>query len=333
MSNVNILDVHNLIPKKQSECATYLNLDNDISDSDVCSSQQLIERVARVTNLDANLADTRAIIDGAKKITECDTERCVLTKLRPQLGNKVVNHELDTRFKVEGPRGSDWLGDNNIDATLKQWHIKFPDFFPYNFNMRNYASYSLDKDTMRVINEPDTLASINFEDLFEKGFRTAACICNTDTYQGKGKHWIALFVDARDNSPEWTAEIFDSAGVTPYPEWQSWLSKTKIQLNELLDGGGGGNKKKEGFSVRASRMRHQDSNSECGVYSLFYVWARLNGISYRAFQENKVPDKLMFEFRQHLFHSNGWKDEDNFDWDEYQRKVKIEWGNKAAINN
>lgn len=303
----------NLIPPRISECALYLGVS-----AKTCMSGAVEQKVKEVTR--------SKTVEEAKKITSCDSERCVLTKLRPQLGNDVVNAELDMRFKVEGPRNSDWLTDSHIENIVKQWSVKWRNFFPYNFNMRNYASYKIDPVTMRVVNEPDTLATINFEDLYSRGFDCAACVCNTDTYQGRGKHWIVLFVDARKESPMMSAEIFDSAGNPPLPEWQSWLTKTKIQLDEIAEG------KKPTSIIRAYNNRHQFSDSECGVYSLYYIWARLNGIAPEAFQDSAVADKKMFEFRQHLFYDKKWKDSGEFDWDEYQRQVKIDWVNRAVHN-
>lgn len=303
--------ITDLIPKRISECAVHLG---PVAS---CISEPTSRRITEVAGV--------ASVEEAKSKTNCDTERCVLTTLKSTLGADTVNKELDMRFKVEGPRNADWLGDSNIENTLKQWQIKFRDYFPYNFNMRNYASYRIDPETGRVIDEPDSLATINFEDLYARGVRCAACICNTDVYQGRGKHWIALFVDARPSSPKWTAEIFDSAGNPPLPEWQSWLTKTKIQLDELAEGGG-----KPTAIVRAGNTRFQDSNSECGVYSLFYIWARLNGVPVDDFQNATVADKKMFEFRQHLFHDKQWADGGEFDWADYQRRVKIDWVNKAV---
>jgi len=76
--------------------------------------------------------------------------------------------------------------------------------------------------------------------------------------------------------------------------------------------------------IRTTKVKHQKSKSECGVYSLFYVWARLNGVPPEKFTANIVPDELMFEFRQHIFAGSSMQG-GKFDWDEYQKKVNIKW--------
>jgi hypothetical protein len=169
------------------------------------------------------------------------------------------------------------------------------------------------------------LATIQFKDLYTgfggKKYKCCGCIINSDVYQGGGKHWMALFADARGS--KWTVEFFNSSGNSPGPEWISWLVKTKNQMEELID-----NLKLKNNTVeilKVCNIRHQQSRTECGVYSLFYLWARLNGLSYEYFMKKPVPDQLMMEFRQHLFNDPERKISGRFDFAEYKKMVKIEW--------
>jgi hypothetical protein len=124
---------------------------------------------------------------------------------------------------------------------------------------------------------------------FKNTYKTAGCIINSDNYQGSGKHWMALFVDTR--SSPMTVEFFNSSGNYPVKQWSDWMHKTKDDLAP----------KGKVKIVNVAGLQHQRSKTECGVYSLYYIWSRLNGISPEAFQKIKVDDELMFEFRQHLF--------------------------------
>ena len=47
---------------------------------------------------------------------------------------------------------------------------------------------------------------------------------------------------------------------------------------------------------------HQKQHSECGVYALYYIWARLHGIPYTEFNDDYIiPDEDMIKFRKFLF--------------------------------
>jgi hypothetical protein len=325
----NKISPYDLIPKRISECAIYVSAGNPKS----CASKEVIQKIGTTLKQDVGL-DIVKIVEAAKKETNCDSEKCVLEAKRGEMGEmrSVVDRELKNNYKIEGPRDSSWLSNVNIDAALQMWATnKFRDFFPYNFNMRDYARYSINEKNV-VVEKPDTLATVFFEDLYERGFRCAACVVNIDRYHGKGKHWLALFADARSDTDDWSVEIFDSAGSPPLPEWQSWAKKTEIQMNEIISQSTRPDRKVH--NVRVGRTRQQDSNSECGVYSLFYIWARLNGVPYKWFMENRIYDKVMFEFRQHLFSDPDFADGVEFDFEEYKKKVKIDWvGSRSSVQS
>jgi hypothetical protein len=313
------------------------------------------------------------IVEKAKEKLGCDTEICILEALEPHLGKALITDEITTNFKVKGPTDNKLLSNINIDNVMNKYSVLFPGFFPYNFNMRNYASYRFRKGYVERV--PDTLATMQFVDLFANGYNCCGCVINDDTYQGPGTHWMALFADARGG--KWSVEFFNSSGNAPAPEWVNWMTKTKSQMEDIIDSlksnsalklegqtGQTGQAVQASTTVAAdimpknprskiittreearkfccewskskppqrvdivccSEIRHQQSKTECGLYSLFYVFARLNGVPYDYFMKNPVPDQLMFEFRQLLFNSEKGVSGGKFNWDQYRGQVSVTW--------
>jgi hypothetical protein len=306
-----------VIPEYITECAVYLNKPV----GEPCSDNATITAIAAA--LDISEKTPEKIMDEALVKTSCNTERCVISKMNGVIGQQNVKTLLSTRFKVLGPVDNTLLNNYNIDETLKQFRNKFSGFFPYNFNMLNYREYSFQNG--RTVPEPDTLETIQVAQLIGD-FKCAGCVINTDTYQGSGKHWMALFADWRDPNNA-SVEFFNSSGNAPAAPWILWMERTRDALETS------GHKLKNGLS-RISSKRHQHSKTECGVYSIFYIYARLNGIKPEYFTKNFIPDQLMFEFRQHLFDGDdkfvsgikGSKERARkFDWDEYSKKVSLKW--------
>lgn len=308
--------VRKLIPTEVGDCALGV-------EGSICSTEKVIKKIADAVG--AENASPEQVIETAKKSTGCDSERCVLGRLENVIGKKEVKTELHTRFKIEGPTDNSLLTNTNIDDILKQWQVQFPTFFAHNFNMRNYASYSWRNG--EVIPRPDSLATITFTDLnsheFGKQFKCCACVINSDKYQGPGLHWMALFADWR-KPDEWSVEFFNSSGNPPAPEFVNWMVKKKADMEKHIFDAKITPAPKVNV-VKVSSIRHQKSKSECGLYSLFYIWARLHGVPYSYFSENHIPDKLMFEFRQHLYEDPSRAKIKVFNWDSYQREVRIEW--------
>jgi hypothetical protein len=299
-----------LIPDDISECSLALG-----QTSGQCMSEEAAQKITQHLHV--------GTIDAAKSQLGCETERCVLSKMTGPLGADRVKREINTRLKVVGPTDASLLTNIHIDTTMRQWAALHADFFPYNFNMRNYASYSFRNGY--VVSAPDTLATIPFADLVSgdfngKRYRRAGCIINTDVYQGDGKHWMALYAETvAAPTPDValsTVEFFNSSGNAPSPEWVNWLEKTRSGL-ELIG--------RPAKIVRVTRIRHQQSKSECGLYSLFYIWARLHGVPVQYFESTPIHDQLMFEFRQHLFEDPSRRSVKRFNWDKYAREVNIEW--------
>lgn len=300
-----------LIPDNISECAlaSHNTLTRAANDTPTCMSNRMANAVVVAAGV--------STVAEAKSVFGCATERCVLTKLQSKIGADQVAREISLYLKIRGPTNNTLLNNVHIDETMQQWAAHNPTFYPYNFHMLNYASFSYHNGI--VHNTPDTLVTIPFDMLY-KGqlghkYLCAGCIINTDTYQGDGVHWMALFADAR--TTPWTAEFFNSSGNAPAPEWVNWMEKTK---NIMLGLGA-----PDAKVVRASTIRHQKSRTECGLYSLFYVWARLHGIPASYFADNRIPDQLMFEFRQHLFDDPSRPAMRKFDWDEYVATTKLSW--------
>lgn len=297
-----------LVPDIVSECALGI-------DGRVCVGKGSLGAVA--SHLGIESVDPVEVIERAKTATGCRTEKCAMSKLAPELpadARAIVSGDIEISYKVEGPTGSKLLTNFNIDTVLRQWAHTRPNFWPYNFNMRDYASNSF--VNRAVVNRPDTLATVRFADLYARGIRRVACVINSDVYSGPGKHWMALFADATTKPP--TVEFFNSSGSTPAAEWVNWMVKTRAAIDDAISGAGT-------KIVKVTSIRHQASRSECGVYSLFYIWARLHGVSPEYFNKTPIPDQLMFEFRQHLFADRTREVVKKFDWDKYKGTVRIEW--------
>lgn len=311
--------VSGLIVDAPTECAVWLQ------SATVCSTDKTVGLIGDKMGV---AGAPESIISEAKKKLSCDSERCVLEKsgIDPQ----IVRGELAVRFKIDGPLSPALLSNVNIDSIMKQYSVAFPKFFPYNFNMRDYARYSFRSG--RVLHEPDTLATVQFGDLFTRGIRCCGCVINSDVYSGPGKHWMALFADAR--GPQWSVEFFNSSGNPPAAEWINWMEKTRGQMEAVMREQGssvasGASSPSEPKIIKVSSMRHQDSKSECGVYSLFYIWARLNGVPYSYFSDTRVYDQHMFEFRGHLFSDpSAGSARGPFSWKEYTARYETKWEKK-----
>ena len=305
-------DVLAAVTTTTSECAEYV-----AASAGVCSSKPTILALARFVRT-ASIAPQSAspVAQNAERVVEvaadllgCSSESCVvghprfrkyLTQAEPAAAAQVM-HETEHRFKARGPRGSRALLNNHhIDQTLQRWAVIFTDFYNCPFAMMDFARTG------------ESLAQVSLADVYlgnewqilgggrgraKRPCKTFACVLNTDSSSGAGKHWVVVFVDMRPQG--WTVEYFNSAGNPPPPAVTLWMERTADNLRALR----ASKQAPPGqvTTVPVADLAHQRSRTECGLYTLFYVRARLEGEPYSFFTERRVPDAAMAAFREHVF--------------------------------
>lgn len=281
--------------------------------SQICSSKPVISTITKFicsTRSSATDCDHNSAIEETKKVLGCNSESCIIShpKFRKyavnegNINTRMLDNELSTRFKTRGPRESTKLLSNfNIDEVLQEWAVKYKTFYNYDFNMIDfdYTGGSLARIDIIDILEGNA-NQITQEGRIKRPCDTFACVLNTDKSTGKGKHWVAIFGDCRGKK-EWSVEYFNSSGNPPPKPVINWMEKTSAKLSDHRQIHSDKYGDDVVISVPVTNIRHQESKTECGNYSLYYIRRRLEGMTYKEFQNNKVPDSAMIEFRKHIF--------------------------------
>lgn len=246
--------------------------------------------------------------------SNCSTEKCVLNHVTNDAYNErgvaatlevVPLENLCTKqLKPSGPRlTNDWLSNDNIDDVLKDTIDEFPEMFVFKTTMTDFAGngdkfLNIDKD-LRLSNSYNIIP-----ELLDKGeVNCFGCVINTDKTNncktGKcGTHWVCVFVDCRkNNNVPWTIEYFDSVGDPPHSEISKWQERMSNILSTYRERKG----EMGGVICDVNTMQHQESNNDCGVYCLYFLRARVEGIPFSRFLNKRLPDYVMIEYRRHLF--------------------------------
>jgi hypothetical protein len=267
------------LEKTPNECAFGLE------SGDICMDDTTIKKIKDfASKKKINASDGKEVIDKLKQIYNCDSESCLLNKdeIRDVIGETVAQTQLKTRFKPPGPWDTfNWLSNFNIDEVLDQISTKHSDknFLHIPYQMRDFEQAQTE------------LSNIDFVEKYKTGVRCFGVVFNTDLSSGQGKHWFCIYGDM-SKSPM-TIEYFNSSGELPLTEIDTWMKRTKHLLEKGL------NKPVQDMIV--SKVQYQNDNHSCGAYSLYYILSRLSGANVSDFKKNHINDKLMHEFRKHLF--------------------------------
>ena len=229
------------------------------------------------------------VVEILKKKLNCGTEKCILKHpnfINTVSDSNVIRESLE-RFKPRGPANSTALLSNtNIDVLLSRLTNIHSDHYHMDFQMIDFMGNHK--------HPPTELGNLDIvEDVIKKEHKTFGVVMNTDVRTGNGIHWFALFCDFR--KVPYTIEYFNSSGSKPYKEIQEWLIKTEREIAIKLP-------RTRPIIVILKGMIHQkDSETECGLYSIYYIWNRLNNIQPEVFQLRRIPDDDMIQFRTMCF--------------------------------
>ena len=256
----------------------------------LCATGKVKDAIIDFIETKSGETTTNNILNKALKLTNCTDEICVIKQVLPH--DKTA---IPTTFKLKGPRDNvKRLSNYDIDGVLSQWCLKNDKFYNWGFNMIDFDKQgaSLAKYNMVDILKGDAPLNLGkYGGIVKRPCNIAACIVNTDKYSGGGIHWFAVLCDCR--SEPYTVEYFNSSGNPPREQIIDWMERTAKQLSTHTG--------KQVVQKTNVGSRHQYGNSECGLYSLFFIRHRLDGNPYDSFLEYAYKDDIMTEFRKYCF--------------------------------
>ena len=149
-------------------------------------------------------------------------------------------------------RPNAWLSNWDIQKVMRQYeekrslHYKFLGCVSIDFE-DVCTSYDL-------CNLMDTLPK-----LIAKGVQYLGLITNLDKHDEPGSHWTSLFICIDPSKPCFGAYYYDSVMRPPPPEIQRFVQRVRSGMASP-----------EKFKIDYSKIRHQNGNNECGMFSLVY---------------------------------------------------------------
>jgi hypothetical protein len=227
-----------------------------------------------------------------KKLSNvCNTESCWL-KQKAEFGP--VSSDFSDSFAPESPpewkkNPNAWLSSEDIMKVMKQYEKAYKcfDFIgpsPIDFNKKKLYGECVWEE----------LCKFSLANQIKKGKTKIGIIFNTDPHDKPGKHWISLFINIKKKK----IFFFDSTG-----------DKMPKQINDFIE-----DVKKQGLSLKPKinfvsdsneGIEHQYGNTECGIYSLFFIVHLLEDkFTEHYLKTHILKDEYMEKFRHVYFNDS-----------------------------
>jgi len=214
--------------------------------------------------------------------TDVDADTCLLKRT-----SKPIRQILLKDFRPLPPdswrnKPNEWLSNEDILKVLRQYEEAYPAFHfigpsPIDFDTRLNGSC--------VWND---LCQFSVEKERANHKKYVAIVFNLDRHDQSGSHWTAMFIDLLQKQMFY----FDSAHNDLPPEIDTFHKRVAPD-----------------FAFFVNRVQHQQSNTECGMYSLFFIIEMLSTekprktFFSRRFNHSgqKINDAVVEKFRRIYF--------------------------------
>jgi len=187
----------------------------------------------------------------------CNKESCWL-KQKHEFGQ--LDEDFKDSFAPESPyewtkNPNEWLTSIDITKVMKQYEKAYKcfDFIgptPIDFEKKQFYGKCVWEE----------LCNFDLKDQIKNRKTKIGIIFNTDPHNKPGEHWISMFINIKKRK----IFFFDSVGRTAPIEIKDFVEKLNEQGDKMTP--------KIKFDYDENHpVEHQYGNTECGVYSIFFI--------------------------------------------------------------
>lgn len=217
----------------------------------------------------------------------CSTnELCWITnKYAKQKFKHDLNNNIDIMnytFAPNAPKTwkqnpNEWLSDEDIKNVMKQYQYAFP-YFQFIGPVPIDFEYRYSKLSNNCVSQE--LCTFQLQNYINQNKTQIGIVFNTAPHTSNGEHWVCMFIDINKN----TIYYFDSVGDSPPYEIQQFVKKLKLQNSK--------------FTFKYNTRSHQHGNTECGVYTLYFLTNRIIHPNFEnEINKHTLSDDFIQQFR------------------------------------
>ena len=257
-----------------------------------CFTAEMLEKLKNLWN--ARHPDVPITATDHKQIWEslserlgstCNTEACWLNQsfAKFNLDETLKNYVFAPKSPKSWKKNPNvWLSSVDILDIMKHYERNFKKF-------EFFGPSPVDFDAHMMYDQCvwDEICKFDIKQQISRGKTKLGFIFNLDKHNQPGSHWVALFVSVKKRE----IYYFDSYGDDAPPEILKLVERIQAQSTEI------GAK----YDYKYNHKRHQFGNSECGMYSLYFLIHLIREKAFDKFNTERVKDKYVENLRKKYF--------------------------------
>lgn len=213
----------------------------------------------------------------------CKDERCAVQRVLDETHDK----ELDKLMTLFAPKQNEqwkknpteWLTTTDIQQALTPWLLRHRDAHLVDITARDWFWRHPTGQC-----ESQSMCSFDLADCHKRGKRKICVVHNLDSHDGPGTHWVTVYICSNNKH----VYYFDSTGRRCPKDIKKFVKKVQAQS--------GGT-----YGFTENKVAHQKSDTECGVYSIYFLTHMIKTDGDFSHFKTRIPDAVMKRHREVFF--------------------------------
>ena len=213
---------------------------------------------------------------------------------------KTINEEnkkdLMESFKPEKPKewqlnSKKWLNTYDILNVMEQYEDKYRSYkflgvFPIDFDHRVNGMYCVSP----------VMCNFDLKKLLRDGIIQCGAILNLDYHYQSGSHWVCMYIGLTPNNPNFGCYYIDSGASKAPNEVVDFYQKIKSQVQSQYS-----KDVSDKFKFKENKKQFQFKNTECGMFSMYFMIQFLRQKTFRSIINSKINDEEAFKLRDEYY--------------------------------
>ena len=210
----------------------------------------------------------------------------------PFMENELTNTRvhLKSTFRPSLPpkwklNKTEWLSTMDIMNVMSQYELKYKNFkfmgvYPIDF-AHKYNSICIS----------EKMCKFKVSAFLKQGYSQFAVVFNLDKHYEPGSHWVSLYCGLKPYMTNFGCYYIDSNSIQAPDEVKVFMQTIHEQVHDHYKD------LKKTFEVIENTKRFQYKNSECGMFSMFFIIKFLERMPYKKIINLDVHDDQVQKFR------------------------------------
>ena len=240
------------------------------------------------------------------RLSNCDKEDCWLSEiqnneLRKKIDDYVFSPDSPPRWDDNSNEENTWLYSDDFLKIFYQYEKRYKCFKFIGPSAIDFDKKPTSFNGQCVEND---LCNFSLKDQLENKITKIGIVFNLDKHDEDGSHWVSMFINIKQGF----IFYFESQIINDKKEdvpsevsiFKDRIIKQGKELQNPID-----------FTFYTTNKLHQHGNTECGMYSLYFIITLLTEkinnkhVPFekllKLFRKKRIPDKYINEYRKIYF--------------------------------